>query len=105
MKEELYIMIDSALDRDTAVRDYIIGEVVKKVNHTKECHGNIKVSEFNGSLKRKDLESGKSIKYSWVTLEKPTLVISQDLDKWNKQEIDFEYYISDEKITIEPEKI
>lgn len=105
MKEELYVMIDSALDHDTAVRDCIIGEVVKKVNSTRECHGNIKFSEFSGNIKKKDLGSTKSIKYSWVALENPTLVISQNLDKWGKTEIDFEYYISDDKITIEPDKL
>ena len=105
MKEELYIMIDSALDRDTSVRDYIIREVVNKINSTQKCHGDLKFSEFDGSLKKKDLGNGKSIKYSWVTLEEPTLVISQDLDKWNNQDIDFEYYTSDEKITIEPDRV
>lgn len=102
MKKEICVMIDSALDGNTAVRDNIIWKIAKNLEEKKNCCGEISCEEdWN-------LDNNKNIQYSWVVgkdFKKPTLIISQDLDTWENNNIDFEYYISDEKITIEPEKL
>ena len=112
MKNMNKVFIDSALDRETCGRDYIIDKAIENLNKTQECHGYIFIQEPKTDEEEETAiilfgdNLGKKIFYSWVNIEgEDQLFISSKLDQFDEVDIDFNIYECDTEIKIKSEII
>ena len=104
MEKDLLVLIDKNPNCcDTEIREYITESIIDQVNKTGDCHGSI-----NFDFDEEEGIEDRPVMYSWFideSMKEPELIISQDLDKWDKLDIEFNGYRFVKRITIEPYKI
>lgn len=104
------VLIDSTLVKDSMGRDYIIDKVIKHLEKSKKCHSYVLIekTDLNEAEELFGDNVDKRIHYSWfksVAESEPILLISPDLDKMDKKEIDFKHFENDSNILAKPDII